>query len=82
MLFSFPPPPHTQGKQIMFFKIRIWNLSKVITVPTSDHKSVLDLGSYLLNYSLRSNDNLLEDNLDLNPDRWYLSFYTNNVPYF
>lgn len=40
------------------------------TIHTRDCESVLDFGSYMLNYSLISNDILLvEDNLDLIPHK-------------
>lgn len=43
------------------------------TVPMRNHKVVLEPGSYVLNYSLISNDVLsVEDNLDLNSHLWYL----------
>lgn len=54
----------------------------MITVPTRDQKSVLDFGSFILNYPVLSNDALSgEDNLDLNLYPWNLSFHINDVSY-
>lgn len=63
ILFNIHPP-----KKAANFFMSIRNVSRITTVPRRDHKLVLGFGSYMPNYSLRSNNVLsVEFNLDLNP---------------
>lgn len=81
MLFNIFPT-HTR-KLLIFVCISIRNASRMTTVSMRDHEVVLEFGSYVLNYSLISNDVLsVEDNLDLNSHLWYLPFHTNDISSF
>lgn len=49
MLFNIFPT-YTKRKQLVFFFISIWSVSRMTTVLMRDRELALDFGSYVLNY--------------------------------